>query len=335
MVAGLTVLLTVGLALTAAGLRGRRTDDHPLCRQCRFNLTGRSDTVEPRCPECGADLTRPRATVVGHRQRRAGVLAGGLVLLALSLTAGGVAGYLRARQVDWLARAPLWYVIRQARAADPALAAQWDPLGSGGTRPPALLELVARARGGRLSDRQWSAATHAALAYQADPSQAWFWEWGDVIVAARLSGHLSDADWQRYGRQAVWPGMFVLQVSPTAGRERVVTCDLLVGKARVAWFTRSRWDGVRIVWPDGIVIRDSGVIKLFGPVDELVSTRQYPHPEACCVPPAGLGPGPQTIRATGVFQLAWDGTDDDPQPAAAAWPAVPFAAEATTTVVGR
>ena len=69
----LTLLLAaavflIGLALTLAGLRGRRTDDHPLCRRCGFDLTGNPDAAV--CGECGADLARPGAIRVGHRARR-------------------------------------------------------------------------------------------------------------------------------------------------------------------------------------------------------------------------------------------------------------------------
>ena len=44
------VLLLLGLALTALGLRGRRVDDHRLCRRCRFDLNGRLADAERRFP---------------------------------------------------------------------------------------------------------------------------------------------------------------------------------------------------------------------------------------------------------------------------------------------
>ncbi len=59
MLVALTLMLAVGVALTAIGLRGRSTDDHTLCRRCRFDLTGRPGDAERRCPECGAELARP------------------------------------------------------------------------------------------------------------------------------------------------------------------------------------------------------------------------------------------------------------------------------------
>src|SRR5262245_35278626 len=65
----LFLAILIAIALLAIALRGRRIDDHPLCRKCKFDLTGKPDT-STRCPECGADLTRPHATRVGHRKIR-------------------------------------------------------------------------------------------------------------------------------------------------------------------------------------------------------------------------------------------------------------------------
>jgi tRNA(Ile2) C34 agmatinyltransferase TiaS len=53
-------LIVVGISALVRGLRGRRIDDHPLCRRCGFDLTGKPET-STRCPECGSDLRRPRA----------------------------------------------------------------------------------------------------------------------------------------------------------------------------------------------------------------------------------------------------------------------------------
>jgi hypothetical protein len=54
-------LFIAGAALLFVGLRGRRLDDHPLCRRCGFDVFG---TPEPQtaCPECGADLPKLAVT---------------------------------------------------------------------------------------------------------------------------------------------------------------------------------------------------------------------------------------------------------------------------------
>src|SRR3954451_5269023 len=93
----------VGLASAAVlayALRGRRVDDHPLCRTCGFDLFGKP-VDSTRCPECGADLARRRAVRIGRRVCRRRVLA--VALPAVLLAGGwlGVVGWGAARGVDW------------------------------------------------------------------------------------------------------------------------------------------------------------------------------------------------------------------------------------------
>jgi hypothetical protein len=39
------LLLVLGVLLIVRGLRGRAVDDHPICRRCGFDLTGRPEGV--------------------------------------------------------------------------------------------------------------------------------------------------------------------------------------------------------------------------------------------------------------------------------------------------
>src|SRR3954447_10809108 len=57
------------LFLLAWSVRRRRVDDHPVCRRCGFDLTGRP-AGSSGCSECGADLSRRRAIRRGNRARR-------------------------------------------------------------------------------------------------------------------------------------------------------------------------------------------------------------------------------------------------------------------------
>src|SRR6478672_11344413 len=74
-------ILLVGAILVLWGRRGRRVDDHPVCRRCKFDLTGRAADSN-RCPECGGDLSRPRAIASGNRQARIGIVVFALILMA-------------------------------------------------------------------------------------------------------------------------------------------------------------------------------------------------------------------------------------------------------------
>ena len=160
MLVPLAVTLFLGFALTVVGLRARRVDDHPLCRRCRFDLTGRPTTAERRCPECGADLARPRAVVVGHRRRSVATLGIGLALLVATLGVAGALGWRRAERVDWLRYATIDYLLRRAMSVDPS------------RRSPALTELPARFADGRLAGAAWDRVADAGLRFQGDVAKA-------------------------------------------------------------------------------------------------------------------------------------------------------------------
>lgn len=73
-------LLAGAIVLLKVGLWPRRTGHMPYCRRCGQNLTGVGSDV---CPECGRPRS-PQTTVLGQRHRNPWLIAGGLVLLALS-----------------------------------------------------------------------------------------------------------------------------------------------------------------------------------------------------------------------------------------------------------
>src|ERR1700742_1898581 len=79
------VLTFVGGVLSIIGLHGQRVGDHPYCRRCGFDLFNRPETSR-QCPECGAPLDRPRATVVGQGRRRGVVIAFGMTLVLPALS---------------------------------------------------------------------------------------------------------------------------------------------------------------------------------------------------------------------------------------------------------
>src|SRR5687767_11978219 len=80
-IATLLVSGVLGVSFLRRGLRGRRVGDHPVCGKCGFNLFG-LPADQAKCPECGNDLSAPRAVQTGHRVRRMPlVYAGGALLL--------------------------------------------------------------------------------------------------------------------------------------------------------------------------------------------------------------------------------------------------------------
>ena len=191
----LIVAAVLGLCLTFVGLRGRRVDEHPLCRRCGFDLTGNPDAAV--CNECGADLTRPRATKIGHRARRRLPLTLGLSLLVPCLLIGGVVGYVVLRGIDVQAYKPAWLLARELRSAD-------NP-----TRDAAFAELGKRMTNGKLSDAATADSVTWVLDVQGDAAKAWDDQWGTLVEDARAAGKVGDEQWRRYARQGWRPVMSV------------------------------------------------------------------------------------------------------------------------------
>lgn len=80
------LLLATGLHLIIRGWRGKRLDNHPTCRKCRFDLAGLPiNSDDAACPECGINLAQhpPR---LGNRRRSPTRIAIGALLLIVLLT---------------------------------------------------------------------------------------------------------------------------------------------------------------------------------------------------------------------------------------------------------
>lgn len=181
----LLALLVLALGLVAVGLRGRRINDHPLCRQCRFDLQG----VYPpaiTCPECGAGLKRAAAIVHGARRRRWILCAAGLALAAGPLVSILALAYGLATGLDLNRYKPAPMLIWEAGHAD------------GPAALPLIKELLTRYNASRLADADITRAVEAGLALQADPARAWLAEWGDLIEAANTDDKIDDALFKRY-----------------------------------------------------------------------------------------------------------------------------------------
>src|SRR3954466_10734287 len=102
------IALLVGLWLLWRGWRGRRVGDAPSCAACGYSLVGRSSD---RCPECGADVSRPGSVVYGQRvSRRGAILAGALIAVVAGLFLIGQ-GSDRLGHFDWYTLRPTGYLL--------------------------------------------------------------------------------------------------------------------------------------------------------------------------------------------------------------------------------
>jgi hypothetical protein len=184
--------LALSAGLLAFALRGRRVDDHPICRKCGFDLFGKplGSTV---CSECGANLTRPRAGRRGRRERRATLLAVAAPVLMICLAWFALLGWGAARGTNWNGHKPAAWLMREGRSRDVA------------ARDAALIELASRFRKGKLSEERRVELVNLALDIQGDLWRPWTGAVGDVVAAARDAKQLSGEQWERYVRQAAPP----------------------------------------------------------------------------------------------------------------------------------
>ncbi|MBL8763605.1 MAG: hypothetical protein JNM07_04980 [Phycisphaerae bacterium] len=179
----------VFLLLFLAARRGRRADDHPVCRACRFDLVG----VYPgraTCPECGADLSAAHSVRVGNRVRRTRLAAFSLVMLLLSLTLVGatLSGSISHRGVASILPGRLLL----------SLAERAGPL-----RSPWLDELYVRSIDGRLGAVERDRLAQTALAMQSDRASSTDNQWLAIVTRMIEDGAGTPADTVRGVRQGL------------------------------------------------------------------------------------------------------------------------------------
>jgi len=185
------VMTSLGAPAIVLGLRGRRIDDHPICRGCGFDLVG----VWPggkNCPECGAGIADARARRVGNRRRSRRMVVGGAVLLIASAGWLSITGGLFLAGPKANPYKPVWLLSYEARHA------RYD------RASPALVELLRRIDKGLITiPASIDALVEAGLTVQGDQSRLWLSTWGDLILSARAAGRVSDAQLTRFYRQAI------------------------------------------------------------------------------------------------------------------------------------
>jgi hypothetical protein len=175
----------IGVLTLWLGLRGRRVDQHPVCRRCAYDLVG-LPADRAACPECGNDLRRPRAVRTGNRRRRRGLLALGALLLLPGIAALALLGWVATRGTNVQSYKPVWWLVSEADGPDAAV------------RAAAFAQLTLRLNQGKLSEKQVRGIAERALELQADDARSWDPAWGDWVEQAQVMGWLPDDQWQRY-----------------------------------------------------------------------------------------------------------------------------------------
>lgn len=243
LLAAIIILILLGLAIIAVGLRGRIVRHGPTCRACTFDLSGLA-TPLVTCPECGQSLALPRAVRPSLRRVSLTPLLSGAVLLLAIVGLMVAAGSGRLTSPAVQARLPQAVLRAEARFGGFELA------------KAALDEMLVRMSNNEVDQEALRAWALTALAIQADRHRAWLVGWGDIIVHARESGQLSDAQWAAYGMNGVSTELVVRTPVERAGTLRAfvnVFADRLGPPTRLSTLVHARVAGARVVGIPSVV----------------------------------------------------------------------------------
>jgi len=214
----LLVAMIVGVVLVVVALKGRRINDHPVCKQCHFDLLGTYPEVVT-CPECGAGLKRDNSVLLGARKTMPIVATMGALLVLTPLVPVGAVAYAVLTGSDINAIKPLGLILWEARRAEPVQAAKLAD------------EVMNRILAKKLSASQYQKVVESVLDVQADRALAWSEAWGSIVDRAELDGVLTPAQKARYTEQAA---VLALKGRPKVVAGGVLPVDVSLVESRVA-----------------------------------------------------------------------------------------------------
>jgi hypothetical protein len=201
----LIAALIAGVLLIWFGLRGRRMNRDPVCRDCGFNLSsmrlpeihgiaapalggeGGEMPVAVTCPECGGGLKRAKALRIGERKKMPMLVVVGVVTMAatISTVVFPAMNLLVGKSVT--KQLPTGMLLLLANGESKDIAA----------------ELEARITAKSLSVDQLERVVERTLELQADWQRPWNAAWGEVFDAAVAAGAVKTDQKTRWMENAV------------------------------------------------------------------------------------------------------------------------------------
>jgi hypothetical protein len=149
------------------------------------------------CTECGADLSRRRATRLGIRAHRKGLIGGGLAMLLPALLIGGALGWGWMSEINWQSYKPAWWLVRDLDSPKAPVS------------DAAVAELQRRMTLDELSSEATNDVVEWVLVRQADFSVPWKYPWGNLVEMAFDNGKVTGGQWERYAGNALTPSLAV------------------------------------------------------------------------------------------------------------------------------
>ena len=299
---GLIGSILAGVVLVALGVRGKRINDHPICRFCRFDLEG----VFPggiTCPECGAGLKRERSVRIGQRRRRpVFILVGSLMtILPAMLIAAVLFAVITGTELN--RHKPLGALILEARyASDKAAVAAAD-------------EAYRRYQGRTLDESKMAKLVETAFALQANADRPWSARWGDIVHAEHVAGTVSDDQLARF---QVGAARLEWRARPEVGRGATIPVAASVAGVRMGsgesyvvlgYIGEARIDGkrVRFSGPAEGEPALNGYALYLALYDQLLTRDSGFSSHVQLHPQAPLSPGPHEIELDLIlYATGWD-----------------------------
>lgn len=190
----LLAAIAVGALLVLLGLRGRRINRNPCCKQCGFDLAAHYPQ-SPTCPECGAGIKLARFVQMGQQRRLWPLVVLGVPLIALPMAPIAVVLFASLTRTDLSRYKPLGLLLWEAKNLP-----EPDMKAAGSFLHDKQLK-------GQLTPEEYDRVLAAAIAMQANADRPFPDEWGDIVDQARLDGKVNEqqvSEIRMAGAAATW-----------------------------------------------------------------------------------------------------------------------------------
>jgi hypothetical protein len=169
----------IGIILIVRGWRGTPEFSEPHCRKCDYDVRALDWTADTRiCPECGSDLTQPKAVRFGHYRRRPKLIWTGVGLCLLPLVLVGLVVLRNVMGWRW-----------EKPESNAAIIAN---LSTSADTPWDWRKLEDRYQTGDLSDAEVVAAIDHLIAFLEKKPQQGPLHWADGFLKLAMGGGLVD-----------------------------------------------------------------------------------------------------------------------------------------------